>query len=120
MPEKGKWKDGEGSTYAVKNKAVNKARVSSRVTQGQFKGVNGGGILHDSFIHQLKVRQPKSLGVTVKEECVSAQLCLTLCDLMNCSPSSFSVHGILQARIQEWVAIPSSQGSCTESVPNAS
>ena len=34
VPEKGKWKDGEGSTYAVKNKAVNKARVSSRVTQG--------------------------------------------------------------------------------------
>ena len=36
------------------------------------------------------------------------QLCLTLCDSMNCSslPGS-SVHGILQAKILEWVAMPS-------------
>ena len=33
------------------------------------------------------------------------QLCPTLCDPMDCSPPSFSVHGILQARILEWVAI---------------
>ena len=36
-----------------------------------------------------------------------AQLCLTLCDSMNCSPPGSSVHGILQARILEWVAMPS-------------
>ena len=35
-----------------------------------------------------------------------AQSCLTLCDSMVCSPLCFSVHGILQARILEWVAIP--------------
>ena len=35
------------------------------------------------------------------------QLCLTLCDPMDCSPPGFSVHGILQARILEWVAVPS-------------
>ena len=39
------------------------------------------------------------------------QLCLTLCDPMDCSPPSSSVHGILQARILEWVAAPSSRGS---------
>ena len=33
--------------------------------------------------------------------------CLTLCDPMDCSPPDFSVHRILQARIQEWVAMPS-------------
>ena len=33
------------------------------------------------------------------------QLCLTLCDLMDCSLPVFPVHGILQARILEWVAI---------------
>ena len=33
------------------------------------------------------------------------QLCLTLCNPMNCSPPGFSAHGILQARILEWVAI---------------
>ena len=38
-----------------------------------------------------------------------AQLCLTLCDPMDCSPSASSVHGILQARILEWVTVPSSR-----------
>ena len=37
--------------------------------------------------------------------CWVAHLCLTLCDLMGCSPPDSSVHGILQARILEWVAI---------------
>ena len=37
--------------------------------------------------------------------------CLTLCDPMDCSPLGSSVHGILQARILEWVAISSSRGS---------
>ena len=39
------------------------------------------------------------------------QLCLTLCDPIDCSPPDSSVHGILQARILEWVAIPFSRGS---------
>ena len=34
-----------------------------------------------------------------------AQSCLTLFDPMDCSPPGSSVHGILQARILEWVAI---------------
>ena len=33
------------------------------------------------------------------------QSCLTFCDPVNCSPPGSSVHGILQARILEWVAI---------------
>ena len=37
--------------------------------------------------------------------------CLTLCDLMDCSLPGSSVHGILQARILEWVAMPSSRES---------
>ena len=36
--------------------------------------------------------------------------CPTLCDCMDCSPPGSSVHGILQARILEWVAMPSSRG----------
>ena len=35
-------------------------------------------------------------------------LCLTLCDPMNCSPPGSSVHGILLARIPEWLVMPSS------------
>ena len=34
-----------------------------------------------------------------------AQSCPTLCDPMDCSLPGFAVHGILQARIPEWVAI---------------
>ena len=39
------------------------------------------------------------------------QLYLTLCEPMNCSPPGSSVQGSLQARILQWVAIPSSRGS---------
>ena len=39
-----------------------------------------------------------------------AQSCPTLCDPKDCSPPSSSVHGILQARILEWVAISFSRG----------
>ena len=51
---------------------------------------------------ELKVRAVKVL---------VAPSCLTLCDSMNCSLPVSSAHGILQARILEWVAIPFSRGS---------
>ena len=41
----------------------------------------------------------------VKVNVLVTQSCLTLCDPMDCSPLGSSVHGILQARILEWVAI---------------
>ena len=41
----------------------------------------------------------------------SLEPCLTLCDPMGCSPPGSSVHGILQARIQEWVPSSSSRES---------
>ena len=37
--------------------------------------------------------------------------CPTLCNPMDCSPPGSSVHGTLQARILEWVAMPSSRAS---------
>ena len=40
-----------------------------------------------------------------------AQSCPTLCDPMDYSSSGSSVHGILQARMLEWIAIPFSRGS---------
>ena len=43
--------------------------------------------------------------------CLASQSCPTLCDPMDCSPPDSYVHGILQARILEWVAMPSSRGS---------
>ena len=43
--------------------------------------------------------------------CLVTQSCLTLCNPMGCSLPGSSVHGILQARILEWVAMPFSRGS---------
>ena len=43
--------------------------------------------------------------------CSVTQSRLTLCDPVDCSLPGSSVHGILQARILEWVAISSSRGS---------
>ena len=41
----------------------------------------------------------------------SLEPCWTLCDPIDCSSPGSSVHGILQARIAEWVAMLSSKGS---------
>ena len=41
-----------------------------------------------------------------KVKVLVAQSCLTLCDTMDCSPPGFSLHGILQPRILEWVVMP--------------
>ena len=43
--------------------------------------------------------------------CVCAQLCLILCDLMDCTLPGSSVHGILKAKILEWIAISYSRES---------
>ena len=43
--------------------------------------------------------------------CVVIQSCHTLCDSMDCSPPSSSVHGIFHARILTQVAISSDRGS---------
>ena len=43
----------------------------------------------------------------VKSESEVAQSCLTLCDSMDCHLPGSSVHGIFQARVLEWVPLPS-------------
>ena len=61
---------------------------------------------------------PLACKIHVGRNCVSctlkvlvAQSCPTLCNPMDCSPLCSSVHGILQARLLEWVAIPCSRGT---------
>ena len=62
-------------------------------------------------------RAPQSSEISISRTlcaCVHAKLLqshLTLCNPMDCSPPGSSVHGILQARPLEWVAMPSSRGS---------
>ena len=57
-------------------------------------------------------RNPIPIGQKMKV--LVTQSCLTLCDPMNYSPPGSSVHGILQAKLLEWVTIPFSR------VPGAS
>ena len=52
----------------------------------------------------------RSLKVLESESEVT-QLCLTLCDPMDCSLPGSSIYGIFQARILEWVSISFSSGS---------
>ena len=49
--------------------------------------------------------------IKIERKSESAQTCPTLCNPMDCSPPHSSIHGILQARILEWVTISFSRGS---------
>ena len=79
----------------------------------------GGGV-KESFREEVKMLWSltgKCLWV-IKGEMIRACMCakplqsrLTLHDPMDCSLADSSVHGILQAGIPEWVAMPSSRGS---------
>ena len=53
----------------------------------------------------------KSPDLPTRVHAKSLQLCLNLCNPLDYSPPVSSVHGILLARILEWVALPSSRGS---------
>ena len=69
-------------------------------------------ILH--WTHEETKAQPSRMACSRQHKLqliVSAKSCPTLCDPMDCSPPGSSVHGILQARILEWVAMPSCRGS---------
>ena len=58
------------------------------------------------FIHFAVQQKEKQHCKVIMFLCVSVtQLCLILCDRMDCNPPGSSVHGILQASILEWVAI---------------
>ena len=52
-----------------------------------------------------------TLQINCESESEVTQSCPTLCDPVDCSLPGSSVHGILQARILEWVAISFSRGS---------
>ena len=56
-------------------------------------------------------QSPKQVFLQSTESESEVQSCPTLCDPMECSPPGSSLHGILQARVLEWVAISFSRGS---------
>ena len=52
-----------------------------------------------------------NVSFSAKHQCCAQSLShVWLCDPMDCSPPGFSVHGVLQASILEWVAMPSPRG----------
>ena len=68
---------------------------------------------HSALFHSGRYQGVELLSNIVrwKWKVLVAQLCLTLCDPMNCNAPSCSVHGIIQARTLEWVDIPFSRRS---------
>ena len=70
-------------------------------------------ILKDLFCKKLSrcYHGPDGEDEGKKVKVLITQPCLTLCNPVDCSPPGSSVHGILQARILEWVAIPFPRGS---------
>ena len=65
---------------------------------------------HTTYIVESDIKNDAkvvSFKVKMKSESEATQSCLTLFDPMGGSLPSFSVHGIFQARVLEWVAIPS-------------
>ena len=76
---------------------------------------NSTGMMRFSYIGERKRKKEREREPTHSRVCFSSslcsQLCLTLCDPKDCSPPGSSVHGILKARMLEWVAISSSRGT---------
>ena len=102
-------------------KYIHNLKVESYVLlSGNFQDVKlGGSILSNSKncseegrgrarIWYIGVLQQRAGSLNIESEV--AQSCLTLCDPIDYSLPISSVHGILQARILKWVAIPFSRG----------
>ena len=88
-----------------RNSAVEKRAMPTRT---KLNSQNSGDELYES-VFAVKTQCPDS--GQWRSSCVRVLSCIWLCDLMDCNPPDSSVHGILQARILEWVAISSSRGS---------
>ena len=86
-----------GWTGWISLQSKRRSRVFSNTTvqKHQFFGAHPS-LWSNSHIHTWLLETPC---------CLVTKLCLTLCDPMDCSLPGFSVHGISQARILEWVAI---------------
>ena len=87
-----------------------------RYTCGQINAVEGGSLTQrwEDVVFIFLPQTCDLIGrrcLESESESEVAQSCPTLCDPVDCSPPGSSVHGILQARILEWVAISFSRGS---------
>ena len=79
-------------------------------SSGSWWWMGKPGVLQSMGLQRVRHNWVTELSL-MKYESEVAQLCPTLCDPMDCSPPGSSIHGILWARILEWVAISFSRGS---------
>ena len=88
----------------------------------RYKEIFGEG---SGMVKEVKVAFLKKECVSwdLRHECVRArslQSCPTPCDPLDCSPPGSSVHGIFQARILEWVVVPSSRRTSRSRIKHVS
>ena len=98
------WMSPELQDWGCKEATRQADRTLSEGTKGKWL------LLSTSPIHQ--EAHPQTAGNLLScSVYLVTQSCLTLCNTMDCSLPGSSVHGIIQARILEWVAMPSSKQS---------
>ena len=92
----------------MRNAGLDEAQAGIKIAG---RNINNFRYADDTNLVAESEEELKSLLMKVKSESEVAQSCLTLSDPMDCSPPGSSVHGIFQARVQEWVAISFSRES---------
>ena len=97
--------------HAIVWKCTIKSKLANNDDTGAKKQSDNAGSKTWMEIKWNHRRNSWSLDCWLKVIVLVAQLCPTLGDPMDYSPSGSSVHGILQARVLEWVANPFSRGS---------
>ena len=104
--------------WALGSITTNKASGSHRIPVELFQILKNDAVKVLHSICQKNLENSAATTVLEKvtyhsstKESEVAQLCPTLCEPMDCSLPGFSVHGIFQARVLEWVAISFSRGS---------
>ena len=78
---------------------------------GFFSMITSLFIYNSFYSHSTESTDSETPDLLLNSVCPVDQSCLSLCDLLDCSPPGSSVQGILQARVLEWVAISSSKRS---------
>ena len=118
----GSWRNTGASKLSVKGPATpsSTGSLSSTPTSVphpqvpwgfESQGTNSKPRVPQSFMMGCKQPATDSRGRHCSLQRKVAQSCLTLCDPMDCSLPGSSIHGTLQARVLEWVAISFSRGS---------
>ena len=87
----------------VKVKSLSHVRLFTTPWAAAYQAPPSMGFSRQEYWSGLPFPSPSSVHAAAAAK--SLQSCPTLCDTMDCGLPGFSVHGILQARTLEWVAI---------------